>query len=446
MSSMNSCDANTSPGRWAASIAIKRLVVAATVLIGLSGCYGNDPRYAAVPPPDPVQPAVTAQALPFEDAVAAAAGALFRNARLPALEGGSARHLLVIDPLIDGVTGARSAATSSMESRIASVVREQHAERFDLQPISTEALSRSPLVLLGSFTGVGPGGRTVGVADAYRIWLVLVDVRSGRIVARGVARTLTAGVDTTPAPFERDSPLWLAADGGRRAYLRTCEGAIGTAVDPAYLEGIFASALVADAMTAYDAGQHRDALGLFEAALRVPGGDQIRTHNGLFLANWALERPAEAEQAFARAVEFGLRQGSLAVKMVFRPASTQFWPDPAVSSAYPVWLRQIARRTAADAACLRLTGHTSPTGPRAINDRLSLSRAEAIRARLVEEAPPLGLRTGARGLGSRQPVVGTGRDDISDLLDRRVEFELVSCDAVRSTVLGDGASAWQSPG
>lgn len=409
--------------------AVKRALVAMAALIALSACYGNDPRYALVAPPDPVQPVAAAPALPFEDAVVAAAAALFANARLPEAGSPSGRHLLVIDPLIDGVAGARSAATATMEARIARVVREQHADRFELQPLSTVAVSRSPLVLLGSFTGLGPGGRTVGPADAYRIWLVLADLRTGRVVARGVARALPAGVDTAPAPFERDSPLWLASDANRRAYLRTCEGAIGDAVDPAYLDGVFASALVADGMAAYDAGRHRDALDNFEAALRAPGGDQLRAHNGVYLARWALGQRAEAEQAFARAVDFGFRRGSVAVKMVFRPASTLFWPDPEVSGAYPAWLRQIARRTAADTACLRLTGHTSPTGPRSFNDRLSLARAEAVRARLVEEAPPLEARTGARGLGSQQPVVGNGRDDASDLLDRRVEFEVVPCAA-----------------
>ncbi len=422
----------------AAVRAAARSLLAAAALTVLAACYGNDPRFSVVPPPDPVQPVVAAPALPFEDAVVAAAAALFGNARLPpAADGPSGRHPLVIDPLIDGMAGARSAATVSMESRIASLVHGQHSDRFDLQPLSTAALSRSPLVLLGSFTGLGPGGRTVGPPDAYRIWLVLVDLRSGRIVARGVARALPAGVDTSPAAFERDSPLWLAADGPRRAYLRTCEGAIGDAVDPAYLDGVFASALVADAMASYDAGRHRDALGLFEAALRAPGGEQLRTYNGLYLTHRALGRRAEAEQAFARAVDFGLRHGSLAVKLVFRPASTLFWPDPAVSGAYPVWLRQIARRTSADTACLRLTGHTSPTGPRAFNDRLSLARAETIRTQLVEEAPPLGPRTGARGVGSQQPVVGTGRDDATDLLDRRVEFDLVPCDAVRSAPVAE---------
>jgi outer membrane protein OmpA-like peptidoglycan-associated protein len=239
-------------------------------------------------------------------------------------------------------------------------------------------------------------------------------------------------VDTTPAPFEQDSPLWLAADGATRAYLRTCEGKVGDPVDPAYLDGVFASALVADAMTAYDTGHHRDALDLFEVALRTPGGDQLRTHNGRYLANRALGSRAAAEEAFGQAVGFGLQHGRLAVKLLFRPGSTLFWPDPAVSGDYPMWLRQIAQRTAASQNCLRLTGHTSATGSPAINDRLSLARAEYVRTQLAEETPPLAPRMEARGRGSQELVLGTGRDDATDLLDRRVEFEPVACEAVRA--------------
>jgi tetratricopeptide (TPR) repeat protein len=348
--------------------AAARVLALAGAVLSLVACS------APVPPNSP-----PTAALPFPEAVTAAANALFASAQLPD-PGPSGRHLLVIDPLIDGVTGARSAATASMEERIAALVRKRHADRFDLQPTSLAVLERSPLVLLGSFTGVGPGGRIVGPPSAYRIWLVLADLRSGRIVARGVARALPFGVDTTPAPFERDSPLWLAADDATHAYLRTCEGKVGDPVDPRYLDGMFASALIADALAAYDARRYRSALDLFEAAMRVPGGNQLRAHQGLYLANRKLGRRAAAEEAFGRAVDFGLRYGRLAVKLLFRPALTLFWPDPAVSGDYPMWLRQIASRIAASSACLRLIGHTSATGSRS-HARSTCARSWSMKCR-----------------------------------------------------------------
>jgi outer membrane protein OmpA-like peptidoglycan-associated protein len=119
----------------------------------------------------------------------------------------------------------------------------------------------------------------------------------------------------------------------------------------------------------------------------------------------------------------------LAVKFVFRPGSTAFWPDRAISGPYPMWLRQIAARTDARDACLEVEGHTSPTGSPVVNERLSLARAERVRRELVARRPGLRDQLEAEGVGSRETVVGTGADDVSDVLDRRVEFEPRSCPA-----------------
>ena len=152
------------------------------------------------------------------------------------------------------------------------------------------------------------------------------------------------------------------------------------------------------------------------------------------MANQALGRGREAEQAFGSVVDldYGLERGRLAVKFVFRPSSTAFWPDKAISGPYPMWLRQIAARTEARSACLEVEGHSSPTGPASVNERLSLARAERVRGRLVAQRPALRDRLEAEGVGSRETLVGTGADDASDVLDRRVEFEPRSCPAVAS--------------
>ena len=39
----------------------------------------------------------------------------------------------------------------------------------------------------------------------------------------------------------------------------------------------------------------------------------------------------------------------------------------------------------------------------------------------------LATRTRASGMGWRENIVGTGTDDVSDALDRRVEFKIVDC-------------------
>jgi outer membrane protein OmpA-like peptidoglycan-associated protein len=330
--------------------------------------------------------------------------------------------------LIDDATGAQTEATRSMQSRIEGLARERHP-RFEVVPFDAASAARAPLVLLGSLAPARPPGAApaAGPAEAYRIWLVLADLRTGRIVARGVARARAADVSPAPLPFHRDSPAWRAREASTDAYLEACAGQPGDPLPPAYLEGVLTAALVADATRAYDAGRYRDALDLYAAAARTPAGDQLRVRNGLYLTNWRLGRRADAAAAFDRVVEYGLDRRNIAVKFLFEPGSTLFLADPAVSSPYGAWLEQIAGRAAGRGVCLGITGHASPTGTAPINDRLSLLRAQKVEAQLVGAEVGLRGRTRASGAGSRRPIVGTGADDASDALDRRVEFDVEDC-------------------
>jgi outer membrane protein OmpA-like peptidoglycan-associated protein len=154
----------------------------------------------------------------------------------------------------------------------------------------------------------------------------------------------------------------------------------------------------------------------------------MRSLNGQYLANWRLGRNTDAEQAFAKVVALGIAQRELGVKFLFNPGSTEFWPDPQVSGAYGMWLRQIAREGAASKTCMDIIGHTSRTGSEQVNDTLSRQRADVIRQRLAAEAPELGTRTKVSGVGFRENIIGSGTDNLLDALDRRVEFKIVGCE------------------
>ena len=92
-----------------------------------------------------------------------------------------------------------------------------------------------------------------------------------------------------------------------------------------------------------------------------------------------------------------------------------------------MWLRQIAREAVNTKSCVAIIGHTSRSGPGPVNDALSLKRAQYVRQRLTLEAPELGPRTRAEGMGFRENIVGSGTDNGFDVLDRRVEFKIVPC-------------------
>ncbi len=363
--------------------------------------------------------------MPFAEAVRFAANTLLSGAKLAGPAG--MKHMLVIDPLIDGRSGAQSIATEAMGSLLGQMIKTTFADRFDLQPFNVATVPRNPLLLIGTLTAVDKEMETVGPRAIYRIWLTLADLKTGKIVAKGFARSSLDGVDATPLAAFRDSPAWspdVATDG----YIQTCQGTnVGDPINPAYWDQLVAAALVNDGVSAYNAGRYEEALDIYRGASRIAAGDQLRVHNGIYLSSWRLGRKEEATQAFARIIDFGLAQQRLGIKFLFQPGSTQFFTDPYVSVAYPIWLNQLAQRAAHRGSCIEISGHTSHTGSAPFNDRLSRLRAQHIKMRLAADAPALASRLTTTGKGWQENIVGLGTDDARDALDRRVEFRVTGC-------------------
>jgi hypothetical protein len=368
------------------------------------------PVVAPTPPPPP--PIVS-----LEDAVSIAAHEVFKNA--PPSDGSPLT--VVIDPLIDGMTGYQSKATQTIQDRILSVARKDFPQ-YSVQRITPASLRQQPRVLIGTFTPVNSQMKTSGAREAYRFCLVMADLKTGKIIAKSVQRVRIEDADSTPTSTFSDSPVWTD-DPSVQAYVATCQASkVGDPIKPEYFDGLQAAALVSEAMDAYDAGHYAEALDLFTTARKTPAGDQLRVYNGIYLSLTKLGRNEAATAAFRDLVEYGLRKKRLAVKFLFRPGSVRLATDGQFGANYGMWLKQIASQTVVNKACLQITGHTSPTGPAAMNDSLSLLRAEYVQVRLEGEEPPLKKRTVATGAGSRENLIGTGKDDASDLLDRRVEL------------------------
>ncbi len=374
---------------------------------------------------------VSSPAPGLTETVAALTTALVAQAQLPP---GSGRHPVTIDPWIDARTGNQVETTRVMEAEIKDLVPQRFPQLEPL-PFTTESLARKPLVLVGAIAPVtGPGSfePALGRPGAFRIYGVIADLQTGKIAAAQSVWVASDEVDLTPVAFFRDSPARVP-DESVAAYLSTSASRRGDPIDPRYLKNLQAEALLASATAAYDEGRYEPALALYRQAAALPeGGHQSRVYNGLYLTNRALGHRQQAAADFARLVQYGLEHGELAMKFLFSPGSTAFWPDPAISGPYPMWLRTIADQTSTAGACLRLTGHASPTGSEALNDRLSLGRARRIERDLVDFDPDLRDRIDVQGVGAREPIVGTGADNATDVLDRRVDFQPVSCQQIRA--------------
>lgn len=378
------------------------------------------PAPAAAPPaPPPPPPPI----LPFEQAVLSAANTLLGRAQLPP----DSRHDVVIDPLIDGMTGAQTVTTQAMGVRLTQLIKDSYP-RYTVQPFKSNTVQQGPLVLIGTFTGVNGERKTEGKREAYRICLALADLKTGKLVSKGLAFATPDGVDPSPIPFFRDAPVWMD-DPAITGYIRTCQGTrAGDPINPGYIDRIITAATIADAIDSYGAGRFADALKLYETALDSPGGDQLRVHTGLYLTNLKLRRMDAARKAFGEVVDRGLDAKRLGIKFLFRPGTAAMWVDPSAGPLpYPMWLTEIAARTAKRQTCLELGGHTSPTGAEPLNERLSVLRAESVRKSIEAISPAMRTRMDVKGYGSQKTLVGNGRDDLSDALDRRVELQVKDC-------------------
>jgi outer membrane protein OmpA-like peptidoglycan-associated protein len=213
------------------------------------------------------------------------------------------------------------------------------------------------------------------------------------------------------------------------SYIKSCQATqVGDQIDAEYADRILAASIIADAIDAYNSKRYAEAAELWKSALASPGGDQLRTYTGLYLSEWRQRHEEKAVDAFKALVDYSLKTSKVGAMFVFRPNSTVFVsPSGSAEAPYEMWLKVIAARAVLANACLEVEGHTSATGLAALNERLSLRRAEYVRDRLIGYAPSLAQRTIATGVGSRDLIVRSDWDGPHNAIDRRVEFKTVKC-------------------
>jgi outer membrane protein OmpA-like peptidoglycan-associated protein len=399
-------------------------VMMLAVVLGLSGCASEtgSTSQAASHVPHPI--------VPFNDAINNATEQMFQSFKMDG-DSGTGPLPFVIDPLIDGATGAQSKATNYIQDKVIALTKTKYT-RFQLQSFTASALDSKPLVLIGTLNTINPAAEMKGKRSSWWICVVLVDLKSGKVVAKGVALAQLDGVDITPLEYFKDSPAW-SEDDATSTYVTNCQKSkVGDAVDPKYLQGLFASSLIAQAIEAYDNGQYQQALDLYKSAAEARDGDQLRLYVGLYLTNQKLGNHEAEADAFRQLVDYGLVHKRIAIKFLFRPGTTLLTNDPQAGGQYKMWLEKIAQEATARDACLVVTGHTTPSGLPPVNLELSALRANYIKDQLEMIEPPLAKRTIADGVGSRENLVGTGKDDDSDALDRRVEFRVIASACTKS--------------
>jgi len=280
------------------------------------------PAPAAAPAPSPALVAPSAPpalvAAPFADAVARAGERLLQDAQATL---GSGPRELVIDPLIDASTGQQTNSTVQMGAQLAGLIT-RRVPSWNVQPLTRGALATRPLLLIGTLTAINTKNVQDENADAFRVCLVIIDLRTGKLVAKRVDRATLATVDAEPLGLYRESPTW-ALDVTAQAYIKSCQGSSpGDPVAPGYLQRLPAQAVINEAMLAYADNKPADAYRLYNEARDLADPQDLRVLNGLYTTSWKTGRKKEAAETFGKIVGIGLDAKKLPIKLFFNPGTT----------------------------------------------------------------------------------------------------------------------------
>jgi len=393
------------------------------------------PAAAAAPRPAAAPMAATAPAtaqtefvaptpIKFEDAVTRAGRQLFRDAQATL---GPEPRLMVIDPLIDANTGGQTISTAKMGDDLEALAKKDFRS-YAVSPLTRNTLATKPLLLIGTLTPVNIERSIDKQPDAFRVWLTLIDLRSGKVVAKALDRATVSSVNPEPLPFYRDSPTWHK-DATIMGYINSCQvnTKIGDLADPDYLQRLPAAAVINEAILAYDDGKVPVANRLYKEAQPIADPGDLRVLNGLYITNWQLGKKDEARDAFGKLVTSGLELKRLPMKLLFQPGRSTFITSGDLPAQYSIWIASLAQQAGRTDSCVRVVGHTSRTGSARANEALSRQRAEVVQKMLERDNRALASKLSAAGAGSKEALVGLGTDDSRDALDRRVEFRVVDC-------------------
>jgi len=391
-------------------------------------------------PPPPRQTGVANQALEFEVAVREVADSLVMQLNEPnagvleqlrdkakeIMAKQRPRQLAVLDQVIDSSSGLHTSLAQRFEQSLLPHLNSPKSG-ISVAALNVDNLSQADLLVTGTIAlDRAAGSSASATSTPARARVVVINRKSGKVVAQASALIRNDGFSLTPNQLEQDSPVVLL-DQVVASQIASVNARTGQPADSRYLAQLNASAQINAGAAAYASRQFSVAADRFGAALADPSGAQLRALNGSYLASVKLNMLDRAEQFFGQIITYGLRERKLSIKFLFRPGSTDFWQNSEVSGLYGMWIRQVARGVNDARACVELVGHASVTGSEALNDKLSEQRALLIRGRMVQEVRALNSRISARGVGFREPIVGTGTDDAGDAEDRRVAFSFRDC-------------------
>lgn len=286
-------------------------------------------------------------------------------------------------------------------------------------PMDTRNIQNARWATLASYASV-KASEVNRDGQWIRLKVAIADIKTGEVVAQVVTHVDAKQFNTAPTRFYKSAPMYLTdtSHQDRNAVLAGQRRPLGN--------GLMVRAAMMEATQSFDAENWTEAEQRFTRVLELSPA-HTGALSGLYEVLWLSGNKTEAEKVFVRLSAAGMDAGSLSVKLLFKLSSTDFIDEADLNQQYQLWLRAIGQAVVAKNVCLDVNGHASASGSVEFNQRLSLSRAARIVSRLQQAAHLPKGALASYGKGSTEMIAGTGADDATDSIDRRVEFVVRDC-------------------
>jgi outer membrane protein OmpA-like peptidoglycan-associated protein len=408
------------------------LLLAYIAALFLSACAVGDPDQSLTAP----NPYQNDQGLDLEEATTA----LGRNLKLqleqsikleklrnkealspdqPVAEQDGKPEIIIIDPLVSVDNGLQF----KVNDRIAATLAREFGSEFKIHTLTKESLAKGRYVAAGAFFQSAEVGKD-SQADC-QLAIVILELPSGAIKAKGQVRILNFPFE--PQSFYEDSPFSLR-DKSTDLLKALTNSEIGLLANPEYLHFLQTKALIQRGISLYENQQFADAAASFSKAIELPDGKTMTSVAGLYLASEKLQKKDTADKAFSELLSISIEENrQLDFKLLFGANSPVFISSPELTKKYAWWLKHVALHMKKSNLCLNILGHSSRSGTDGNNDQLSLARAKTVQRILAVTYPGIIKKSHVEGKGAKKNAIGTVADAAGDIVDRRVDFNIVDC-------------------
>ena len=376
------------------------------------GCLLNKPK----------QPT---EVMGFEKAIQAMANHLYDQLYLLKIKNilpGRHRINIIIDPFID----VESGSSLKINKVIVPVLAKTFADKFNffglLEP---DKLIKSDYILNG-IVSIVPDAKD-NTKKLYVVYSTIFDKTTGQVLAE--SNVTVKYIDTSPIAIYNKSPTYIKGSDYQQL-IRSITNPEKNKVEEKYRKNLYLKSHIVKGNSLYEKKDFKKAQQYYQKAMEFPGGEErMDVLNMNFVTYVQFEYFNQAEVIFKKLLNVSIKEtGGFSNKIIFQVNSIKPVSVGNIKKLYGIYLRQIAQLAKESPDCrIDIIGHCSKSGSASYNNRLSAARARWIQRAMSGIFPGIYKCSKAIGKGYQDNIVGTGSDDITDQIDRRVEFQFYNC-------------------